>query len=157
MWSLNAIRWDSLFCIAFHFTLYLCSQLLSYAATCLNNMAANLLLQVTTPLLFKLIPAVVHLGILLRWFSPETQVEVLPHPPHFLVSDDIPIFISGIQTICLQHMAIFLFSDFSWNMKLIPSSDSKGRISGQTVLSRESRWYLRISWYTKDDNIHPKL
>lgn len=31
---------------------------------------------VTTPLLFKLIPAVVHLGILLRWFSPETQVEL---------------------------------------------------------------------------------
>ncbi|XP_057799715.1 K(+) efflux antiporter 4-like isoform X2 [Salvia miltiorrhiza] len=30
---------------------------------------------VTTPLLFKLIPAVVHLGILLRWFSPESQVE----------------------------------------------------------------------------------
>ncbi|XP_057799714.1 K(+) efflux antiporter 4-like isoform X1 [Salvia miltiorrhiza] len=31
---------------------------------------------VTTPLLFKLIPAVVHLGILLRWFSPESQVEL---------------------------------------------------------------------------------
>ncbi|KAL6534002.1 K(+) efflux antiporter 4 [Orobanche hederae] len=31
---------------------------------------------VTTPLLFKLIPAVVHLGILLRWFSPESQTEV---------------------------------------------------------------------------------
>ncbi|XP_020528780.1 K(+) efflux antiporter 4 isoform X2 [Amborella trichopoda] len=27
---------------------------------------------VTTPLLFKLIPAVVHLGVLLRWFSPES-------------------------------------------------------------------------------------
>uniref|UniRef100_A0A3Q7GG69 Uncharacterized protein n=1 Tax=Solanum lycopersicum TaxID=4081 RepID=A0A3Q7GG69_SOLLC len=25
--------------------------------------------KVTTPLLFKLIPAVVHLGVLLRWFS----------------------------------------------------------------------------------------
>ncbi|KAL1552352.1 K(+) efflux antiporter 4 [Salvia divinorum] len=32
---------------------------------------------VTTPLLFKLIPAVVHLGILLRWFSPESQVELV--------------------------------------------------------------------------------
>ncbi|KAK9149475.1 hypothetical protein Scep_008232 [Stephania cephalantha] len=32
---------------------------------------------VTTPLLFKLIPAVVHLGVLLRWFSPEsTQNEI---------------------------------------------------------------------------------
>lgn len=33
--------------------------------------------QVTTPLLFKLIPAVVHLGVLLRWFSPDTQSEVI--------------------------------------------------------------------------------
>ncbi|XP_077210730.1 K(+) efflux antiporter 4-like isoform X3 [Tasmannia lanceolata] len=33
---------------------------------------------VTTPLLFKLIPAVIHLGVLLRWFSPDSiQVEVL--------------------------------------------------------------------------------
>ncbi|KAL0407707.1 UNVERIFIED_CONTAM: K(+) efflux antiporter 4 [Sesamum radiatum] len=31
---------------------------------------------VTTPLLFKLIPAVVHLGVLLRWFSPDSQTEV---------------------------------------------------------------------------------
>ncbi|KAJ1691101.1 hypothetical protein LUZ63_015256 [Rhynchospora breviuscula] len=33
---------------------------------------------VTTPLLFKLIPAVIHLGVLLRWFSPDTnhQVEI---------------------------------------------------------------------------------
>ncbi|KAI5648019.1 hypothetical protein M9H77_34024 [Catharanthus roseus] len=31
---------------------------------------------VTTPLLFKLIPAVVHLGVLLRWFSPDTQSEL---------------------------------------------------------------------------------
>ncbi|GKB37884.1 K(+) efflux antiporter 4 isoform X2, partial [Tanacetum coccineum] len=32
---------------------------------------------VTTPFLFKLIPAVVHLGVLLRWFSPELPTEVL--------------------------------------------------------------------------------
>ncbi|KAJ6814853.1 K(+) efflux antiporter 4-like isoform X1 [Iris pallida] len=32
---------------------------------------------VTTPLLFKLIPAVIHLGVLLRWFSPDTnQTEI---------------------------------------------------------------------------------
>ncbi|XP_010520642.1 PREDICTED: K(+) efflux antiporter 6-like [Tarenaya hassleriana] len=31
---------------------------------------------VTTPLLFKLIPAVVHLGILLRWFVPDSSVEM---------------------------------------------------------------------------------
>ncbi|CAA0840790.1 K(+) efflux antiporter 4 [Striga hermonthica] len=30
---------------------------------------------VTTPLLFKLIPAVIHLGVLLRWFSPESTHE----------------------------------------------------------------------------------
>ncbi|XVF49029.1 hypothetical protein PTKIN_Ptkin03bG0236200 [Pterospermum kingtungense] len=31
---------------------------------------------VTTPLLFKLIPAVVHLGVLLRWFPPDSPSEV---------------------------------------------------------------------------------
>ncbi|CAN7076010.1 unnamed protein product, partial [Brassica oleracea var. botrytis] len=31
---------------------------------------------VTTPFLFKLIPAVVHLGVLLRWFSPDSSTEV---------------------------------------------------------------------------------
>lgn len=32
---------------------------------------------VTTPLLFKLIPAVIHLGVLLRWFSPDSsQIEI---------------------------------------------------------------------------------
>ncbi|XP_010536199.1 PREDICTED: K(+) efflux antiporter 6 [Tarenaya hassleriana] len=31
---------------------------------------------VTTPLLFKFIPAVVHLGILLRWFAPDSSVEM---------------------------------------------------------------------------------
>lgn len=32
--------------------------------------------QVTTPLVFKMIPAVVHLGILLKWFSPDSTIEV---------------------------------------------------------------------------------
>ncbi|KAF2531624.1 hypothetical protein F2Q70_00029141 [Brassica cretica] len=31
---------------------------------------------VTTPFLFKLIPAVVHLGVLLRWFSPDSSTEI---------------------------------------------------------------------------------
>ncbi|KAJ4890959.1 K(+) efflux antiporter 4 [Raphanus sativus] len=31
---------------------------------------------VTTPFLFKLIPAVVHLGVLLRWFSPDNSTEI---------------------------------------------------------------------------------
>ncbi|XP_010491930.1 PREDICTED: K(+) efflux antiporter 6 isoform X2 [Camelina sativa] len=30
---------------------------------------------VTTPLVFKMIPAVVHLGILLKWFSPDSTIE----------------------------------------------------------------------------------
>ncbi|KAJ4824365.1 K(+) efflux antiporter 6 [Turnera subulata] len=30
----------------------------------------------TTPLLFKLIPAVAHLGILLRWFPPDSSIEI---------------------------------------------------------------------------------
>ncbi|KAF2535798.1 hypothetical protein F2Q68_00022906 [Brassica cretica] len=30
---------------------------------------------VTTPLVFKVIPAVVHLGVLLRWFSPDSSIE----------------------------------------------------------------------------------
>nr|XP_009780708.1 PREDICTED: K(+) efflux antiporter 4-like [Nicotiana sylvestris]XP_016453459.1 PREDICTED: K(+) efflux antiporter 4-like [Nicotiana tabacum] len=32
---------------------------------------------VTTPLLFKLIPAVVHLGVLLRWFPPDSPSELV--------------------------------------------------------------------------------
>ncbi|XP_059453391.1 K(+) efflux antiporter 6 [Corylus avellana] len=32
---------------------------------------------VTTPLLFKLIPAVVHLGVLLRWFSADSSIEII--------------------------------------------------------------------------------
>ncbi|GJW69698.1 hypothetical protein Tco_0126615 [Tanacetum coccineum] len=31
---------------------------------------------VTTPLLFKIIPGVVHLGVLLRWFTPDSQTEM---------------------------------------------------------------------------------
>lgn len=38
---------------------------------------------VTTPLLFKLIPAVLHLGALLRWFPPDSPAEVLPSKVSF--------------------------------------------------------------------------
>lgn len=31
---------------------------------------------VTTPFLFKLIPAVVHLGVLMRWFPPDSPIEM---------------------------------------------------------------------------------
>ena len=37
-------------------------------------------MQVTTPLLFKLIPAVVHLGVLLRWFPADSPTEVTNLP-----------------------------------------------------------------------------
>ena len=39
----------------------------------------------TTPLLFKLIPAVVHLGVLLRWFSPDSSSEVNNLPMQYLI------------------------------------------------------------------------
>lgn len=39
--------------------------------------AHKIVMQVTTPLLFKLIPAVVRLGVLLRWFSPDIPNEVI--------------------------------------------------------------------------------
>lgn len=55
-------------------------------------------LQVTTPLLFKLIPAVVNLGVLLRWFSPDSPIEVI---------------------ICLQNIVILVM------YKLV---QSKGRV-----------------------------
>ncbi|KAF3778706.1 K(+) efflux antiporter 4, partial [Nymphaea thermarum] len=43
----------------------------------LLSRASNLhLIEVTTPLLFKLIPAVMHLGVLLRWFSPDSPSEM---------------------------------------------------------------------------------
>ncbi|KVH89910.1 hypothetical protein Ccrd_008095 [Cynara cardunculus var. scolymus] len=43
----------------------------------LLSRASNLhLVEVTTPLLFKIIPAVVHLGVLLRWFTPDSQSEM---------------------------------------------------------------------------------
>ncbi|KAE9599945.1 putative cation/H+ exchanger [Lupinus albus] len=51
---------------------------------------------VTTPLLFKLIPAVVHLGVLLRWFSPDSLVEIASFKVENLRSD------SGKQRIILM-------------------------------------------------------
>ncbi|EHA8589437.1 putative U2 small nuclear ribonucleoprotein B'' [Cocos nucifera] len=47
----------------------------------LLSRASNLhLVEVTTPLLFKLIPAVIRLGVLLGWFSPDSsQMEILQH------------------------------------------------------------------------------
>ncbi|KAG5524703.1 hypothetical protein RHGRI_031393 [Rhododendron griersonianum] len=43
---------------------------------CCSLIILIFLAQVTTPLLFKLIPAVVRLGVLLRWFNPDTQNEI---------------------------------------------------------------------------------
>ncbi|KAJ0964626.1 hypothetical protein J5N97_025764 [Dioscorea zingiberensis] len=42
---------------------------------------------VTTPLLFKLIPAVIHLGVLLRWFSPDTSLNEMGFKGDILRSD----------------------------------------------------------------------
>ncbi|CAN7047602.1 unnamed protein product [Brassica rapa subsp. trilocularis] len=46
------------------------------ATTVISSRLCVNVLQVTTPFLFKLIPAVVHLGVLLRWFSPNSSTEV---------------------------------------------------------------------------------
>ncbi|XWS26716.1 hypothetical protein CRYUN_Cryun26dG0054200 [Craigia yunnanensis] len=48
---------------------------------------------VTTPLLFKLIPAVIHLGVLLRWFPADSPTEVinLPLTINFMVNGIILI------------------------------------------------------------------
>ncbi|OVA08463.1 Cation/H+ exchanger [Macleaya cordata] len=42
---------------------------------------------VTTPLLFKLIPAVVHLGVLLRWFSPDSSQNEIGYKGESLRND----------------------------------------------------------------------
>ncbi|CAJ1937138.1 unnamed protein product [Sphenostylis stenocarpa] len=49
--------------------------LLLLGTTALSLLTQTEIMQVTTPLLFKLIPAVVHLGALLRWFPPDSSAE----------------------------------------------------------------------------------
>lgn len=44
---------------------------------------------VTTPLLFKLIPAVIHLGVLLRWFTPDISQSEMIHKNDILRVDSI--------------------------------------------------------------------
>lgn len=53
---------------------------------CDLNEAHDAMMQVTTPLLFKLIPAVVHIGVLLRWFSPDSSIEVITCPRRYSCS-----------------------------------------------------------------------
>ncbi|AQL03929.1 K(+) efflux antiporter 4 [Zea mays] len=53
------------------------AQIGEFAFVLLSRASSIHLIEVTTPLLFKMIPAVVHLGVLLRWFSVDTnQVEL---------------------------------------------------------------------------------
>ncbi|KAI9174977.1 hypothetical protein LWI28_025568 [Acer negundo] len=49
----------------------LCDQTMIYAVN-KSKKVENVALVVTTPLLFKLIPAVINLGLLLRCFSPDS-------------------------------------------------------------------------------------
>lgn len=58
--------------------------------TSINN-SSTAFLQVTTPLLFKLIPAVVHLGVLLRWFPPDSLVEVIIYAKNSAFNQYIPM------------------------------------------------------------------
>ncbi|KAK9102178.1 hypothetical protein Sjap_019432 [Stephania japonica] len=53
---------------------------------------------VTTPLLFKLIPAVVHLGVLLRWFSPDSSQNEIGYKGDILRTESakrIPFMVQG--------------------------------------------------------------
>ncbi|KAG5041593.1 hypothetical protein JHK85_014069 [Glycine max] len=52
---------------------------------------------VTTPLLFKLIPAVVHLGVLLRWFPPDSAAEIAFKGDSFRADSAkrIPLMVQG--------------------------------------------------------------
>ncbi|KAG5014622.1 hypothetical protein JHK85_020758 [Glycine max] len=55
------------------------------------------IVQVTTPLLFKLIPAVVHLGALLRWFPPDSPGEIAFKGDSFRADSAkrIPLMVQG--------------------------------------------------------------
>ncbi|KAK6273877.1 hypothetical protein POUND7_010960 [Theobroma cacao] len=50
--------------------------LLGTTALSLVRLLRGIICMVTTPLLFKLIPAILHLGVLLRWFSPERESSI---------------------------------------------------------------------------------
>ncbi|KQJ85408.1 hypothetical protein BRADI_5g26850v3 [Brachypodium distachyon] len=52
------------------------AQIREFAFVLLSRASSILLIEVTTPLLFKMIPAVVHLGVLLRWFSVDTLISI---------------------------------------------------------------------------------
>lgn len=58
-------------------------------------------LQVTTPVLFKLIPAVMHLGVLMHWFPAETTQQ----SPE--VSLSIRLSVSGL--VGWLHFSLFVF------------------------------------------------
>ncbi|PPS06394.1 hypothetical protein GOBAR_AA14252 [Gossypium barbadense] len=49
------------------------AQIGEFAFVLLSRASNIHLVEVTSPLLFKLIPALLHLGVLLRWFSPERE------------------------------------------------------------------------------------
>lgn len=62
--------------------------------------AHKVVMQVTTPLLFKLIPAVVRLGVLLRWFSPDIPNEV--------IKIDLSILIFSHRITCLNFCGVII-------------------------------------------------
>uniref|UniRef100_A0A803MDD4 Cation/H+ exchanger transmembrane domain-containing protein n=1 Tax=Chenopodium quinoa TaxID=63459 RepID=A0A803MDD4_CHEQI len=70
---------------------------------------------VTTPLLFKLIPAVVHLGVLLRWFSPD-------------ISSEMPFFSLLVKFSVLRLLVYCLSSQIGFKGDSL-RSDSVKRIS----------------------------
>ncbi|PPD84037.1 hypothetical protein GOBAR_DD19028 [Gossypium barbadense] len=52
------------------------AQIGEFAFVLLSRASNIHLVEVTSPLLFKLIPALLHLGVLLRWFSPERESSI---------------------------------------------------------------------------------
>jgi hypothetical protein len=52
------------------------------------------LYQVTTPLIFKLIPVVMHLGILMHWFPSENSMQ----NEVYALLPSLPVVAAGIQT-----------------------------------------------------------
>lgn len=67
-------------------------------------------LQVTTPLMFKLIPAIMHLGVLMHWFPSEssTQNEVCPFHS-FLTYWILGICYSGDFASCWSAVLLLFF------------------------------------------------
>lgn len=87
----------------------------------------------TTPLLFKLIPAVVRLGVLLRWFSPDISSEVInlcaPYSSNISCID---------PTVCLRCLFISLLK-LSVLRLLVYGLSSQIGLKGESLRSESAK------------------